>query len=159
MFKLQSPSKYSPILHNTPIEMFFPWLRTVFEVVDFDAFQGFCCFQFHLFHLIKQFPLRIFSSRETNFKKSCLGQDWVNREGGHGSHAVSGQKLLNTQHRVGRCTYTSPIMKWENALKESSKDSPKPNTASHNNASWYTVTDGLLEHSPSRGSLYCKGKH
>ena len=33
------------------------------------------------------------------------------------------------------------------------KISLKPNTASHNNASWYTDTDGLLEHSPSEGNL------
>ena len=32
-----------------------------------------------------------------------------------------------------------------------------PNAASHNNASWCTDTDGFLEHSPSRGSLYYKG--
>ena len=33
------------------------------------------------------------------------------------------------------------------------KISLKPNAASHNNASWYTDTDGLLEHSPSEGNL------
>ena len=37
------------------------------------------------------------------------------------------------------------------------KNSPKPNTASHNNSSWYTDTDGFLEHSPSEGVLYYKG--
>ena len=31
------------------------------------------------------------------------------------------KKLLNTQHSVGRCPHKSPIMKWANALKESSK--------------------------------------
>ena len=36
------------------------------------------------------------------------------------------------------------------------KNSLKPNTASHNNATWYIDTDGFLEHSPSRGSLYYK---
>ena len=30
----------------------------------------------------------------------------------HGGHAVFGQKLLNTQHRMGRCTPKSPVMKW-----------------------------------------------
>ena len=35
----------------------------------------------------------------------------------------------------------------------------KPNAASHNNASWYTDTDGFLEHSPSRENLYYKGAH
>ena len=40
---------------------------------------------------------------------------------------------------------------------ESSKTrSLKPNTASHNNAIWYTDTDGFLEHSPSGESLYYK---
>ena len=34
------------------------------------------------------------------------------------------------------------------------KNSLKPNTASHNSASWCTDTDGFLEHSPSGGSLY-----
>ena len=34
------------------------------------------------------------------------------------------------------------------------KNSVKPNAASHNNASWYTDTDGLLEHSPSGGNPY-----
>ena len=48
---------------------------------------------------------------------------------GHGVHAVFAQKLLNTQRGVGRCAHKSPIMKWANALKESSKkNSLKPNT-------------------------------
>ena len=37
------------------------------------------------------------------------------------------------------------------------KNSPKPNAASYNNASWYTDTDGFLEHSANRGSLSYKG--
>ena len=37
------------------------------------------------------------------------------------------------------------------------KNSLKLNTATHNNASWYTDLDGFLEHSPSKGSLYYKG--
>ena len=32
----------------------------------------------------------------------------------------------------------------------------KPNSASHNNASWYTDTDRFLKHSPTRASLYSK---
>ena len=66
----------------------------------------------------------------------------------HRGHDVFGQKLLNTQHSVGRCTRKSPIMKWADALKESLKNnSLKPHAASHNNASWDTDIDGLLEHS------------
>ena len=40
--------------------------------------------------------------------------------------------------------------------KSLQKNSLPPNTAFHN-TSWYTDTDGFLEHSPSRGSLYYKG--
>ena len=73
---------------------------------------------------------------------------------GHGGHAIFAQKLLSTQGVVGRCAGKSLIMKWANALKESKKkNSLKQNAASHNNASWYTDTDGFLEHSPS---LYYK---
>ena len=68
------------------------------------------------------------------------------------------QKLLNTQCCVHRCTCKSPIMKWAKALKEASKKhTAKPSTASHNTTSWYTDTDGFLEHSSSRGSLPYKG--
>ena len=43
---------------------------------------------------------------------------WV----GHRDHAGFGQKLLNTQHGVGRSAYKSRIMKWTNVLKESLKE-------------------------------------
>ena len=68
-----------------------------------------------------------------------------------------GQKMLNTQHSVGRCTCKSPIMKWPNACKVFKTNSLEPDAASHNNASWYIDTDGFLEHSPSEESLYYKG--
>ena len=74
---------------------------------------------------------------------------------GHVGHAVLGQKLLNTQHGVGRCAHKSPIMKQANALKEySKKNSLKSNAPSHNDSNWYTDADGFLEHSPSGGSVY-----
>ena len=37
------------------------------------------------------------------------------------------------------------------------KNSLTPNADCHNNAIWYTDTDGFLEHSPSGGNLYYKG--
>ena len=75
---------------------------------------------------------------------------------GHEVHAVFGQKLLKTQCGVGRCARKPPIIKWANVLSLQ-KNSLKLRAASHNNASWCIDTDGLLEHSPSRGSLYYKG--
>ena len=73
-----------------------------------------------------------------------------------GGHVVFGQKVLNSQRGVGRCTPKSPMMKWAKALSLQ-KNSLKPNAASHNNARWSTDTDGFLEHSLTRGSLYYKG--
>ena len=101
--------------------------------------------------LSHQQNISLFSSRGN---KVTWGQDQVNRESGAQGHAIFGKKLQYTQRSVGRCTCKSPIMKWANVLKESSK---KFTEASHNNDIWYTDTDGTLEHLPSRGSLYCKG--
>ena len=42
------------------LRYFFPLLKTVFELIDFDAIQCFCCFLFHLFHRAKRFPLSTF---------------------------------------------------------------------------------------------------
>ena len=72
---------------------------------------------------------------------------------GDGGHAIFGQKLLNTLLRMDRCARKSHIMKWTNMLSLKKK-SLKPNTASHTTTSWYTDTDGFLEHSPSGEGLY-----
>ena len=101
----------------------------------------------------------LFSSGEiTKKKKRSLGEiGWIGRVG-PGGHAVFGQKLLNTQLSVGRIhACKSPIVKWANTLKESSKKIHWSHIASHNNTSWSTDADGRLEHSPSGGSLYYKG--
>ena len=45
------------------------------------------------------------------------------------------------------------LMHW----KSLQKNSLKPMSGSHNSASWYSDTDGFLEHPPSKGSLYYKG--
>ena len=58
-------------------------------------------------------------------------------------------QILNTLRDVGRCACKSSIVKWANVLKQSSKK--KIHT------SWYTDTDGFLEHSPSGGGLNYKG--
>ena len=64
------------------------------------------------------------------------------------------KNLLNTQCRMGWYARKSPIMKWANTWNRVFKtNSRKANSASHNNTSWYTDTDGLLDHSPSGESL------
>ena len=82
------------------------------------------------------FPFEdIFSSGGKKITQSEIG--WIGRVG-QGGHAIFIQKLVNTQHNVGRNAHKSPIMKWANALQESSKkNSLKPNAASQNTTSWY----------------------
>ena len=78
---------------------------------------------------------------------------------GHRVHATFGQKLLNTQLSVGSCSDKSLIVKWAKAMKESSKNSLKPNRASHNNAIWHSDTDGFLEHLLSGGKAVLQRVH
>ena len=70
------------------------------------------------------------------------------------------QKLLNTQHGVGRCANKSP-MKWANALKESSKkfteakgslSRKRPAGTLIQMGSWNTYLEG--EACITRGPLY-----
>ena len=134
------------------IKTYLSLLTIVFEFVDFDAFHCFCHFLFHLFHISETCPFE-HTFHQGNKKKSPGGRNkWIGRVG-HGSHAVLGQKLLNAQHGVGRCTWKPPILTWANTVKISKIKSLKLNTASHNNASWCTDT----EHPPSRGSRTYKG--
>ena len=102
----------------------------------------------------KRFPLRTFSSRKT--KKSHLGQDRVNREGGtRGSGHFWSKTAEHSTCGVGRCPRTSQNgQRWWKSLQ---KNSLKPSIASHNNTSWHTDTDRFVEHSLCRGSLYYKG--
>ena len=116
MFKLQSPSKYSPFdaIH---LLRHFPHCSKQFLnssiLMPFSASAIFC---FTSSTSAKRFPLRTFFIQGD---KSCWGRDQVNVVVGHRSHAVFGQKLLNIQHGVGRCARKSHIMEWVNILKES----------------------------------------
>ena len=96
-------------------EDFFPLLlKTIFELIDFDAFSTLPFF-------VSPFPYQQSVSLWGKLKEVTQGKiKWIGRVG-HGSHAMFGQKLLNTQHGMGRCAHISPIMKWVNTFKESSK--------------------------------------
>ena len=120
----------------------------------------FCLFVYFISSMSEKcFPLRPFFI-QGNMKVTWGKIVWT-RSVGHGGHAIFGQKLLNTQHSVSQCACKSLFMKWANMLKREFKNnSLMLNAASHNNASWYTDTDGFLENSPSGGSLYCvQGAH
>ena len=65
-----------------------------------------------------------------------------------------------TEHSVWCVQVSSQITHHEmgkHVQKVFQKNPLKPNSASHNNASYYTDTDGILQHSHSGGSLYYQG--
>ena len=120
MFKLQSPSKYSPFGPIHLLRCFFHCSKQCLNsliLMPSSASAGFCFTSSTLAH---RFPWRTFFIQEN--KKEISGQgDQVNREGGAGGSCCFDQKLLNTQPGVGRWAHKSPIMKWANALKGCSK--------------------------------------
>ena len=121
MFKLQSPSKYSPFDAVHPWRHFTHCSEQFQNSLIWMPFSAFAIFCFTSSTSAKPFPLRTFFHPGKQ-KKSCLGWDRVNREGGaQGGNLFFSQKLLNTQRSVGRCTCKSPIMKCANMLRESSK--------------------------------------
>ena len=117
MFKVQSPSRCSPVDVIHLSTLFSYRSKQFWNLLILMPFSAFAVFLFHFFHMGKTFPFEdVFHPGD---KKNCLGWDWVDREGS----CNFGWKLLYTQHSVGECTRKSPITKWANVLKESSKKS------------------------------------
>ena len=52
---------------------FFSLIKTVFELVSFDAFYCFCCFLFYLFHISKMFSFQNFFFHPGKQKKFVWG--------------------------------------------------------------------------------------
>ena len=120
MFKLQSPSKYSPFGAIHLSRYFFHCSKQFLNLSILMSLSASAIFGFTSFTSAKHFPLKTFFTLG-NKPKCHLGEiGWIGMVG-HRGHAIFGQKLLNTQCTVGRCTHKSPIMKWANALKESQK--------------------------------------
>ena len=117
----QSPSKYYPSEAIRWWRWFFHCSKQFSNSSILMCFSAFAIFCFTSSTQAKHFPLRTFFIWGKN---SHLGWEWVYWEGGHGGHIIFGQKLLNSQHDGGRRIHKSPIMKWGNALKESSKKRP-----------------------------------
>ena len=89
-------------------------------------------------------------------KKSLWEIGWTGRVG-HRGCAGFGQKLLNTQRGIDRNAHKSPITKWANALKGSSKKKKFTEARGlwqhHQLLHWHRW---VPEHSPSEGILYYK---
>ena len=112
MFKLQSPSKYCPfdVVHLS--RHLFHCSKQFLNSSILMLFSA-SAILFHLSHISKMFPFEyLFHLGKQN--KVAWGWDGVNKEGGAQGSCCFGQKLLITQHSVGRCAHKSPIMKWAN---------------------------------------------
>ena len=93
----------------------------------------------------------LFSPGETNKQKTLLRA----RLGKYESHTFFLVKNCWTLSMVWAGTLINhPSWNGQTHWKSLQKNSLKLNAASRNNVSWYTHTDGLLEHSSSGGSLY-----
>ena len=152
-FKLQSPSKYSTFdaIH---LSRLFPLLKSVVDLVDFDAFLCFCHFLFHLFFFGVMFPFEDFF--HPGKQKKSLGEIWWIGRVGHRVMLFLVKKCWALRAVWAGALVEYPSWNGQTQWKSLQKNSLKLNTASHNNTSWYTDTDGFLEHSPSQGSLYYK---
>ena len=102
----------------------------------------------------KCFPLRTFFI-QGNKKKVSRGKiRWIGKVG----HRVLPFFVKN--HGTLGTVWAGALINrpsWNGYIKSLQKNSLKLDTTSHNNASWYTDTDGVLEHQSSGGSLYYKG--
>ena len=120
MFKPQSSSKYSPFYAKHLLRHFFHCSKQFLNSSILMPFSSSAVFLCHLFHISKMFPFENFFHPGKQ-QKCCSGKiGWIGRVA-TGVMLFFNQKLLNTQHGVGRCAWKSPIMKWANELKESSK--------------------------------------
>ena len=84
--------------------------------MPFDASVIFC---FTSSTSAKTFPFEDFFYPGKQKKKGHLGQDRVNREGGAKGSCYFWSKTA--EHSVWTGAHISPIVKWANVLKESSK--------------------------------------
>ena len=114
MFKFQSPSKYSPFDVIHILRCFFHCSKQ-FWTCWFWCLLVLLPFLFHLFHISKMFPFEDFISSEKQKKVTQDKIGWIGRVK-HRGLAVFGQKRLNTQFSMGRCTCKSPIVKRANVL-------------------------------------------
>ena len=146
MFKLQSPSKYSPFDAAHLSRRFY--CSKVSELVSCLLLRlSFLCFTSST--LAKHFPLRTFFIQGN--KKSHSGWDWC-----------TGAMPFLTENWTLSMVWAGVLVNHRSQngqthLKSLQKNSPKLNAAAHNNANRYTDTDGFLEHSPSKAACTTRG--
>ena len=151
MFKLQSPSKYSPLDAIHLIEIFFHCSQQFLNSSILMSFSASAIFCFTSSTSAKHFPLRTFfipGNKQKN-KVTRGGIRWtlMPPEGGT---QQSGHFLSKTAEHSAWCAHKSPLMKWANALKESSIKFHW-SLSHHQLVHWYRW---VLEHSPTGRTLH-----
>ena len=116
MFELQSPSKHSPFDAMYLSRCYCHCSKQFSNSLILISLSASAIFCFTYSTLAKCFPEDLFFNLGNKKKVTCGEIRWIGKVE-HGGHAVFGQKLLNTQHAVSRCTHKSPIMKWPSTFR------------------------------------------
>ena len=119
MFKFPSLSKYFPFDTIHISKCFFHCSEQFLNSLVLMSFGASAIFHFTSSWPAKCFPLRTFFIQGN--KKSCSGQDWERREDEAQGSCLFWSKTAEHAAWCGQGTCKSPVMKWANALKESSK--------------------------------------
>ena len=135
------------------METFFPTAQNSFWTGRFWCLLVLPHFLFHPFRIGKTFPFEDFF--HLGNKKKSFGV----RLGEQGGWGMGVMPFLVKNCRTLSAVWVGvlinhPSWNGQTHWKSLQKKSLKLNTASHNNASWYMITDGFLEHSLNRGSLF-----
>ena len=153
MFKLQSPSKYSPFDTVHLLRCFFHCSKQFLNLSILMSFSASAVFCFASSTSAKHSPLMTFFIQGNKQKKVTWSEiGWIGRVG-HRVMLIFGQKLLNIQWR---CACKSPIMTWANVLSLQKKFTEAEHSLSQQ-CQLVHDTNVFLEHSPNRGSLCYKG--
>ena len=137
---------------NTPIKVFFFHCSEQFlNSLILMTFSISAIFWFHLFYNSKTFPFDDFyhARKQTNKKYHWGKIRWIGRVG-HGADAVLVKNCWTFSTLWAGALVNHPSWNRQTHWKCLQKNSLKQDAASHNNASWYTDTDGFLEQSPMR---------
>ena len=141
MFKLHSPSQYSPF-DAAHLLRHFSTAQNSFELVDLMPFSSCAVFCFTSSTLAKHFPLRTFficENEQTNTNVTWGQIGWIGKVGGRG-HAIFGQKLLNTPRRVAGALVNHPSwngpMHWKNLQKRFTEAECR-SSQQHQLVQWY----------------------
>ena len=156
MFKLQTPSKYSPFGAIYLLRYFLhcsKWFLHLLILMPFIASAIFCSLLPHRQNISLWGLFSSGGNKNTLLRARLV--EW--RRWGTGVMPI----LVKTCRTLSMLWADALIshLSWngQTSWKGIPKNSLKPNSASYNNASWYTDTDRFLEYSPSGESLYYKG--